>query len=276
MSEHVYINLNIDWTKAKTVAAGVDVGAVSSKAIVLVDGEPYVYSQVKTRIPEESAFRAINTALDKTDLKLENIQCIVGTGCGKKQVSFAHKTISEIECAAAGAVHIWGPSVHTVLDAGGQSIKVIHVTEKGRVTNFLWNDKCAAGIGRSLETFADLVKKEVKEIGNIALQADKYAQLSDFCAIYAQSEALDLIRSKEPLEEVIAGFHRAMAKRISTLANRAGVKKELAIIGGLAKNLGLMDSLESKLEISRLDPKLEWDPALTVALGAALFGAEYC
>ncbi len=275
MSEHVSINLSIDWTKAKTVVAGVDIGAVNSKVIILVDGQPYIYSQVKTRIPEESAIRAINAALDKTDLTLENIQCIVGTGCGKKQVPFAHKTISEIACGAAGAVHIWGPSVRTVLDVGGQSCKVIHVTEKSRVTAFLWNDKCAAGIGRSIETFADLVNKEVTEIGNIALRSDKSAQLSDFCAIYAQSEALDLIRSKEPLEEVIAGYHHAMAKRISTLADRAGVKKDLVIIGGLAKNQGIINSLESILKISRLAPKSEWDPALTVALGAALFADAF-
>ncbi|RJX24481.1 MAG: benzoyl-CoA reductase, bzd-type, subunit Q [Dethiobacter sp.] len=275
MREYVIINLKIDWTKAKTVVAGVDIGAVSSKAIILVDRQPYIFSQVRTRIPEESAFRAINAALAKSDLKLENIQYIVGTGCGRRRVPFAHKTISEIACGAAGAVHIWGPSVRTVLDVGGQSCKVIHCTEKGRATAFLWNDKCAAGIGRSIESFADLVKKEVAEIGNIALRSAKSQMLSDFCAVYAQSEALDLIRSRVPLEEVIAGYHHAMAKRISTLAARAGVKKDFVIIGGLAKNPGIIGSLESTLKISRLAPKPEWDPALVVALGAALFADTF-
>jgi activator of 2-hydroxyglutaryl-CoA dehydratase len=163
-----------------------------------------------------------------------------------------------------------------VLDAGGQSCKVIHCTEKGRVTAFLWNDKCAAGIGRSVETFADLVKKEVTEIGNIALQSDQFPKLSDFCAVYAQSEALDLVRSNVPLEQVIAGYHHAMAKRISTLVGRAGLKKDFVVIGGLAKNPGIIDSLESTLKVSRLAPKPEWDPALTTALGAALFADAFC
>src|SRR4030067_3612511 len=202
MSEYASMNEPLDWTRAKVIVAGVDIGAVSSKAVILLDGQPYSVSQVSTRTPKESAFKAINTALAKTHLELENIHYIVATGRGRMQVPFARKTITEIACGAAGAVHIWGPSVRTVLDAGGQSCKVIHCTEKGRATAFLWNDKCAAGIGRSIETFADLVQKKVTEIGNIALQSDQLPKLSDFCAVDAQSEALDLIRSKVPIEQI--------------------------------------------------------------------------
>jgi predicted CoA-substrate-specific enzyme activase len=271
MTESASINEQLDRAPAKVIVAGVDIGAVSSKAVILLDGQPYAFSQVTTRMPEESAFRAMNAALTKTHFKLEDIHYIVGTGRGRTQVPFAHKTISEIACSAAGAVRIWGPSVRTVLDAGGQSCKVIHCTEKGRATSFLWNDKCAAGIGRSIEAFADLVKKEVTEIGSIALQSDQFPKLSDFCAVYARSEALDLIRSKVPLEQIIAAYHYAMAKRISTLVARSGVKKDFVIIGGLAKNPGIIDGLESILKVSRLAHKPEWDPILTVALGAALF-----
>ena len=275
MSEHATINEQRDWTKAKVIAAGVDIGAVSSKVAILLDGLPYAFSQVRTLTPKESAFRAINAVLAKTNLKPENIHSLVATGCGRAQVPFAHKTISEIACGAAGAVHIWGPSVRTVLDVGGQSCRVIHCTEKGRATAFLWNDKCAAGIGRSMQSFADLIKKEVTEIGNIALQSDDFPQLSDFCSVYAQSEALDLMRNKVPLEQVIAAYHNAMAKRISTLVARSGVRKDFVIVGGLAKNPGIINWLENILEVSRLAPKPEWDLTLTAALGAALF-ADSC
>jgi len=275
VKEFASMNEQLDWKKAKAIVAGVDVGAVSSKAVILLDGQPYAVSHVTTRRPKESAFKAISAALAKTHLTLEKIHYIVGTGRGRTQVPFARKTVSEIACGAAGAVNIWGPSVRTVLDAGGQSCKVIHCTEKGRATAFLWNDKCAAGIGRSMETFANLVKKEIKDIGNIALQSDQFPKLSDFCTVYAQSEALDLIRSKIPLEQVIAGYHHAMAKRISTMVARSGVKKDFVIIGGLAKNPGITDRLETILKISRLAPKPEWDPGLAVALGAALFADAF-
>jgi benzoyl-CoA reductase subunit A len=274
MIENTSFNEKLVWQKAEVITAGVDIGATSSKALILLDGQPYAFSQVKTLTPKESALSAIDAVLAKTNLKLEKIHSIVATGCGRKQVPFAHNTVSEIVCGAAGAVHIWGPSVRTVLDIGGQSCKAIHCTEKGRATDFLWSDKCAAGIGRSMESFADLVKKEVTELGDIALQSDEFPRLSDFCSVYAQSEALDLMRNKVPLEQIIASYHNAMAKRISTLVARLGVKKDFVVIGGLAKNPGITKWLESILEASRLAPKPEWDPTLTTALGAALFAGS--
>ena len=277
MSQHEYASVNekLDWKKAKDIAAGVDVGAVSTKTVILLDGQPYAVSLVTTQVPEESALKAMKTALAKTDLPMEKIRYIIGTGRGRKQVPFAHKTLSEIACAAAGAVHVWGPSVHTVLDAGGESCRVIQCTEKGRATAFLWNDKCAAGIGRSMEVFAGLVGKDVSEMAEIALEAGKFPKLSDYCSVYAQSEALDLLRSKVPADEIIAGYHHAMVRRISTLVARAGLKNDFVVIGGLAKNQALMAPLEERLKVSRLAPKPEWDPTVIVALGAALIADAF-
>src|SRR5512134_4013459 len=143
----------LDWKKAQAIVAGVDIGAVSSKVVILLDRLPYAVSQVATRTPKKSALEAVHAALGSTGLTLDRIQFVVGTGRGRTQVPFAHKRVSEIACGAAGAVHLWGPTVRTVLDAGGQSCRVIHCTETGRATGFLWNDKCAAGIGRSMEAF---------------------------------------------------------------------------------------------------------------------------
>ena len=275
MNEYTSVNQLLDRSRAKVIAAGVDSGAVSSKAVILLDGQPYAFSIVTTRAPKESAFRALDAALAKTDLKVEDLHHVVATGRGRTQVPFARQAVTEIACAAAGAVRIWGPSVRTVLDAGGQGCKLIHCTEKGRVTGFLWNDKCAAGIGRSMETFADLVKKDIAEIGKVSLQPDEFPKLSDFCAVYAQSEALDLIRSGMPAVQLIAAYHHAMARRISTLAGRAGVNKDFVIIGGLAWNPGIADRVESMVKVNRLAAKPDWDPALTVALGAALFADSF-
>ncbi len=271
MTDYSLVNEQLDLARAKVIVAGIDIGALSSKAVILLDRQPYVISQVRTRMPKESAFRAINAALAKTHLKLEDIHYRVATGCGRAQVPFAHKTISEIACNAAGAVHIWGPTVRTVLDAGGQSCKVIHCTEKGRVTAFLWNDKCAEGIGRGIEVFADLVKKDITELGSIALKPDQFPKISDFCVVYARSEALDLIPRKAHLNQVIAAYHYAMAERISGLVTRLGVQKDFVIVGGLAKNSGIVYWLDKILKVSRLPSKPDWDPMLTAALGAALF-----
>jgi len=275
MSEYASINEELDWKKAERIVAGIDSGAVNSKALILLDGKPYAFSQIRNRTVKESAVKAADALLDKCGMKMENIQYAVATGCGRMQVPFAAQTVTDVVCGAAGAVRIWGPSVRTVLDAGGQSCKVIHCTDKGRATAFLWNDKCAAGIGRSMEVFADLVGKEVTEIGKIALQSDKFPKVSDFCAVYAQSEILDLMRNKVPVEQAITAYHYGMAKRISTLVARAGVKKDFVIIGGLAKNPGITEWVEKLVKVNRLAPKPEWDPTYTTALGAALFAEGF-
>ncbi len=269
-AEYSLVNDQLDFARAKVMAAGLDIGATSSKAVILRDGYPYAVSQVRTRMPQESAFRAINAALDKTHLKLEDISHIVATGCGRGQVPFAHKTITEITCSARGAMHIWGSGVRTVLDIGGQNCRVIRCNEKGRVTAFLVNDKCATGIGRGMEVLADLARKSIAEIGNVAMEPDQFPKIANFCVVYARSEALDLIQSKVPLNQIIAAYHYAMAERISGLVAKLGVKEDFVIVGGLAKNPGIVYWLEKVLEVSRLPPQPEWDPALTSALGAAL------
>jgi benzoyl-CoA reductase subunit A len=86
MNENASINEQLDWKKAEVIVAGVDIGSVSSKALILLDGQPYAFSQVKTLTPKEAAQSAVNEVLAKTNLTLEKIHSIVATGCGRKQV----------------------------------------------------------------------------------------------------------------------------------------------------------------------------------------------
>ena len=73
---------------------------------------------------------------------------IVTTGYGRAYIDSGDDSITEITCHAKGA-HYLNPNVRTVIDIGGQDIKAISIDENGAVKNFLMNDKCAAGTGRS-------------------------------------------------------------------------------------------------------------------------------
>jgi predicted CoA-substrate-specific enzyme activase len=137
------------WEEAKVITAGVDVGSVSSQAVIIIDGELYAYSNMRTGSSSpDSAQKAIDWAMEGTGLSLDKIRYVVGTGYGRVNVPFANKAITEIACHARGANYMYGPTVRTVLDMGGQDCKAIHCDERGKVTNFLMNDKCAAGTGR--------------------------------------------------------------------------------------------------------------------------------
>jgi len=260
-----------DWHKANVITAGVDIGSVGSKAAVLVDGELYAYAVHRTGgVSEDTAIQVATWALEDTGLEIGKLHYVVGTGYGRVNVPFAKKSITEIACHARGANYIYGPTVRTVLDIGGQDCKAIRTDEKGKVLSFLMNDKCAAGTGRGLEVFADLISVPIQEVGKVSLSVDQEPPpVSNTCVIFAKAESLALLRQGWSKEKVAAAYHAAMADRIVDLLTRVGIEKDFVITGGVAKNMGVVQRLERILKIKSLEPKM--DPILAGALGAGLF-----
>jgi len=262
---------NKDWHNANVITAGVDIGSVGSKAAVLADGELYSYAVHRTGgVSEETAINVTNWALEGTGLEIGKLNYVVGTGYGRVNVPFAKKSITEIACHARGANYIYGSTVRTVLDIGGQDCKAIRTDEKGKVLSFLMNDKCAAGTGRGLEVFADLISVPIQEVGKVSLNVDQEPPpVSNTCVIFAKAESLALLRQGWSKEKVAAAYHAAMADRIVDLLTRVGIEKDFVITGGVAKNMGVVQRLERILKIKPLEPKM--DPILAGALGAGLF-----
>ena len=265
-----------DWTRAEVVTAGVDVGAVSSKAAIMVDGEPYAYSIMRTGASSpDSANKAVDWALEGTGMKLDDVQYVVGTGYGRVNVPFADKAITEITCHARGANYICGPTVRTILDMGGQDCKAILCDEKGKVTAFLMNDKCAAGTGRGIEVIADLLSVPIEEVGPMSLKVEKEPEpVSSTCVVFAKSEAMGLLRKGWPKETVLASYCSAMASRIAELLKRVGVQEDFVITGGISKNVGIVKRLEDIIGIKALPMKKEFDPIIAGAIGAGLFARD--
>jgi bzd-type benzoyl-CoA reductase Q subunit len=270
--EYRYTNPDLDWQEAKIITAGVDIGSVGSKAVIMLDGEIYTYSVMRTGAASEgTAIKAMNWALEDTGLKIEKTNYIVGTGYGRVNVPFAKRTITEIACHARGAHYVYGPTVRTVLDIGGQDCKAIRCDGKGKVMSFLMNDKCAAGTGRGLEVFADLVGVSIEDVGDVSLDVkEEPPPVSNTCVVFAKAESMALLRQGWPKEKVAAAYHLAMVDRIIDLLKRVGIEKDFVVTGGVAKNTGIVSRLERKLGIKPLEP--EMDPILAGAVGAALFG----
>jgi len=263
---------DVDWHGGNIVSAGVDVGSVSSQAVVLVDGALYAYASMRTGSSSpDSARRAMAWALEGTGVQVADIHFVVGTGYGRVNVPFAHTTITEIHCHARGASFMYGDRVRTILDMGGQDCKAIRCDGKGKVVAFLMNDKCAAGTGRGMEVFADLLQVPIDQVGPMSLDvAEEPPPVSSTCVVFAKSEARGLLRQGWPRQRVLAAYCRAMAQRVLALLQRLGVERELAITGGIAKNPGVVQRIERELGYPSV--KCTIDAQLAGALGAALFG----
>jgi bzd-type benzoyl-CoA reductase Q subunit len=243
----------------------------------MIDGDVYSWAVMRTGSNSpDSAQKVFDWAIKDTGLKPNDIKYTVGTGYGRVNVPMANKAITEIACHAKGANYIWGPSVRTILDVGGQDIKAIHCDETGRVTSFLMNDKCAAGTGRGMEVFADLLQIPIEEIGKVSLAIDEEPPpVSCTCVAFAKTEAMGMLRKGWSKEKVLAAYTRAMAIRMANLVNRVGLEKEFVITGGQSKNMGIVSRIENILGVKTL-PSPNWregglDPMMAGATGAALF-----
>ena len=237
----------------------------------MTGGELYAFASMRTGSDSpDSSRNAMNWAMEGTGLTLDDLQYTVGTGYGRVNVPFAQRAITEIACHARGANFIYGPSVRTVLDMGGQDCKVIRCDEKGKVTAFLMNDKCAAGTGRGMEVFADLLSVPIEEMGDMSLDVEQEPPMvSSTCVVFAKSEAIGLLRESWPKSKVLAAYHAAMTHRVVNLLDRIGMEKEFAITGGISKNAGIVTRLTRELGVEPLTT--EYDAQTAGAIGAALF-----
>jgi len=252
--------------------AGVDVGAVTGKVVILgEDGEIVGFSIVPTGASGRRAAEvALEKALEKAGLGRDLVGQVVATGYGRASVDYAGRRVTEITCHARGAHHLY-PQVRTVIDVGGQDSKVIVVGPKGRVLDFLMNDKCAAGTGRFLEVMAGALELDVEELGEVGLRARRPVSISSTCTVFAESEVVGLVSEGAAREDIVAGLHKAIARRIGAMAARVGFAPPVVMTGGVAKNRGAVKALEERLGTSLIIPE---EPQIVGALGAALLARE--
>ena len=250
---------------------GIDCGAKYVKALVLEDDKIKAKSSVLSGFDQKAAAQeALDKALNEAGLKKEEVVHITATGTGKEEVTFAKSTITEVG-ADAKAVNFLYPSVRTVIDVGAEEGRAIKVNKAGKVIDFAINDKCAAGAGTFTETMARALEVKLEEMGALSLKSLKSVPMNAQCVVFAESEVVSLIHAKHAKEDIIRAVHDAIADRIASMTRRIGIEKDVALVGGLARNIGFVDSLKRDLKQELLIPE---DPEYSCALGAAFAAAE--
>ena len=239
---------------------GIDVGSTASKCVIMKDGQEIVAkSLVPVGTGTSGPARAIAEVLDNAKMTRGQMDFVLATGYGRNSLDgLADLQMSELSCHAKGATYLF-PDVHTVVDIGGQDVKVIEI-ENGMMKNFVMNDKCAAGTGRFLDVMARVLEVRVEDLGDLGDKSTKEIGISSTCTVFAESEVISQL-----------GIHRSVAGRVSGLCNRVGVRDRVVMTGGVAQNHGIVKALENQLghEIST-SPLTQYNGAL----GAALFAYQ--
>ena len=248
------------------IVAGIDIGAATAKAVILRAGVIYFHVMPTGSTIARTTNVLIKAILERAGLVVEDLEYVISTGYGRRAVSIANKTVTEIICHAAGVIS-QVPRARTIIDIGGQDSKVIKIDEDGNVINFAMNDKCAAGTGRFLEVMARVLEVEIDEIGTISLRGESPCQISSTCTVFAESEMISLRAEGKSREDLLAGIHKAMAHRVAIMGRSVGFRKEVLFTGGVAKNEGMKKALEDETGMEILVPD---EPQIMGALGAAI------
>lgn len=257
------------------ITAGVDIGSTASKAVIVDDStlRSCVIGPSSTN-PAKTAKTIYEQALTQAGITPEQVRFVVGTGYGRAQVPFAHANVSELSCHGRGA-HYFLPAVHTVLDIGGQDTKAICIDDHGNLLDFAMNDKCAAGTGRFLEMMSRTLDLPLSELGRLHFEPGEPCLIGNMCSVFAESEVINLVNEGASLPGIVKGLHQALAGRVVALAKRVGVKPEVVLTGGVAKNEGVVEAVARKLGLNLLRFPPGVDPQMIGALGAGLIAQDH-
>ncbi len=253
--------------------AGIDVGMLWTKAAVL-QGDTLVGSGVCLTGYDcnESAEKALRLALETLDVVPDGFNRVVATGAGRSEVRFAHDVAAEVVCLTKG-VGFLDPTARGVIDLGGESTLAVKLDEQGETMDYAKNDKCAAGTGIFLDAMGKLMGFGLEEMGPLSLQSTSDVDVTSMCVVFAESEVVSLIHRQTSKEDILHGIHKSIAVRIYALANRIGLTGnggKNVVVGGLAKNIGILSCLENLMEEKLIVPE---DPQIVSALGAAVIAA---
>lgn len=245
---------------------GIDAGSTYTKG-VLFDGKDIVKNLIiptgsSPKTTSKEVYEYLIEGIDRADIKK-----VVGTGYGRVSMDFIDKKVTEITCHAKG-VFFLNHNIRTILDIGGQDIKVININESGNVENFLMNDKCAAGTGKFLEITSNKLDSDIHNIDELAKDAEP-ENISSMCTVFAESEIISLLAQDIPKENIAAGILKSIANKGISILNKGNLEDIIAFTGGLAKSKELVKMLEEKLNKKIF---IAEDTQIIGALGAAIIG----
>lgn len=249
---------------------GIDVGASATKGVILSQDRQIVSSHVRNsgidfkEAAEDTRVKCLSTA----GITEDEIKFTVASGYGRRNVSFADDTKTEISCHARGG-YFHHHKACTIVDIGGQDSKVIRVDGAGKPISFKMNRKCAAGTGAFLTEIAARLSVPLEQLDGLARRAQKEIELGSYCTVFTKTEILARISEGVGAEDIARGVFGSVIKRIIEMDPLTG---DVVMTGGvIAHNPYLGEMFEKRLNKKLIVPER---PQFAGALGAALFALE--
>jgi predicted CoA-substrate-specific enzyme activase len=253
------------------ITAGVDCGAKNVKVVILKDGKIAGRAMAAAGIDAGSAAeKAFDEALKSAGCDRSSVNKVVSTGTGKNEPKFKNDIVTEVGADAKG-IHFVNPKIRTVIDIGAEEGRAIRVDENGKVVDFAINEKCAAGAGAFTEAMARALEMPLEDFGAFSLKSTQDVPMNAQCAVFAESEVVSLVHRKIPKQDIARAIHNAIADRITSMVRMVGITPDVALIGGVSKNVGFVASLKEDLQVDLFIPE---ERDFIGAIGAACVAAD--
>jgi predicted CoA-substrate-specific enzyme activase len=255
----------------RLLAAGIDVGTLYTKLVLMRDEMVVVMLMERTTMDTaEQSRKMLDKALGMVGEPATAEVEVVSTGAGRKNVPFAAEQKTDYITFTTGARYLY-PSARLVIDIAGQGIRIVELDEMGVMQNFRTNDKCSTGTGCFLETMSLALNVEHDVMGQLGLHAQKPCRIHAICTVFAESEVVSLVAKGRPKEEILAGLYGMVSRKVAAMIRSMGLKRDVVAVGGVARNDGIIKSLEGAIHTEVKVPKY---PHMVGALGAALGAAS--
>jgi benzoyl-CoA reductase subunit D len=252
------------------ITVGIDLGTQRVQVVVLKDNIIASRAQAISGFdPTKAAEQAIDEALKQVNLKPSDVACFTATGSAMDMAPYAARTASMMGADAKAGVFLF-PKARTIIDIGAEEARAVKCDERGVMVDFVVNERCAAGAGAFIEAMARALEVKLDDMGPLALKAERASPINASCVIFGESDVVSLIHRQESKPEIARAVYDAMADRISSMIHRLGLNPEIVLVGGVAKDVGFVASLNRKLGINVLIPEY---PEYAGALGAAITAA---
>jgi benzoyl-CoA reductase subunit D len=252
------------------ITVGIDLGTQRVQVVVLKDNIIASRAQAISGFdPTKAAEQAVDEALKLVNLKLSDVTCFAATGSAMDMAPYNASTSSMMGADAKAGVFLF-PKARTIIDVGAEEARAVKCDDRGVMVDFVVNERCAAGAGAFIEAMARALEVKLEDMGPLALKAERASPINASCVIFGESDVVSLIHRQESKPEIARAVYDAMADRISSMIHRLGLNPDIVLIGGVAKDVGFVASLNRKLGVNVLIPDY---PEYAGALGAAITAA---
>jgi benzoyl-CoA reductase subunit D len=252
------------------ITVGIDLGTQRVQVVVLKDGSVASRAQTLSGFdPTKAAEQAIDEVLKKANIEFSEVASFAATGSAVDMAPYSANKVSMMNADAKAGIFLF-PKARTIIDIGAEEARAVKCDDRGVMVDFVVNERCAAGAGAFIEAMARALEVKLEDMGPLALKAERASPINASCVIFGESDVVSLIHRQESKPEIARAVYDAMADRISSMVHRLGINPDIILVGGVAKDVGFVASLNRKLGVNVIIPEY---PEYAGALGAAIIAA---